>query len=388
MVFALLAVQALTSQASLTFATVAPRLAEDLGRPGQEIGYLVSITYAGAMLSSVYAAGPLARTGAMRFSQAAVLLAALGAGLAALGTLWSLAVGSFVIGLGYGMTNPAAAVLLTRVALERHRNLMFSVKQTGVPVGGVLAAVMAPPLTERFGWQAALLAVVALSVLLVAALAPLVARWDTDRRPRAPLLGPRLGGIAVIAGSLPLRWLALATFCFAAIQLCLLSFTPTLLHIEGGMSLIEAGSLFIAVHLAGTAGRIFWGVVADRWMGGLAVLVAVGLLMALASLLLAAYEAGWPLSLLLAVLALYGMTAVGWNGVFNSEVARRAPDGRVADATGGILFFAFTGVLLGPAAFALLYGWLGAYTATFGSLAAIAVIGALAVLRIARAASR
>lgn len=381
-VFAMLAVQALTSQASLTFATIAPRLADALGRPGEEIGYLISVTYAGAMMSSVYASGPLARLGPVRFSQWSVLFAAAGALLAMAGQIWTVVLGSFVIGVGYGMTNPAAALLLTRVALERHRNLMFSVKQTGVPVGGILAALIAPGLTELWGWQAALAAVVAMGLLLVALLQPLSRTWDRERRPDAPLFGRRLGGIATVARSSPLRWLALATFCFAGIQLCLLSFTTTLLAAEGGMSLPAAAGLFITVHVAGTAGRIFWGVVADRWFGGLTVLIAVGVLMAVSAVLLAFYDAAWPAVLTGLVLGLFGMTAVGWNGVFNAEVARRAPDGRVADATGGILFFAFSGVLLGPAGFALLYGQIGSYALTFGTLSVVGAVGALAVLRL------
>ena len=46
-------------------------------------------------------------------------------------------------------------------------NLMFSLKQTGVPIGGVLSGVIVPPLTLYAGWQAAF----AVCAVLIAALA-------------------------------------------------------------------------------------------------------------------------------------------------------------------------------------------------------------------------
>ena len=46
------------------------------------------------------------------------------------------------------------------------------------------------------------------------------------------------------------------------------------------------------------------------------------------------------------------MTASGWNGVFLSELARLAPEGRVGEATGAVLMFGFAGLVLGPLAMA------------------------------------
>jgi hypothetical protein len=60
---------------------------------------------------------------------------------------------------------------------------------------------------------------------------------------------------------------------------------------------------------------------------------------------------------------LYGATAVGWNGVFLAEVARLAPDGRVAYLTGGTQFFTFAGVLIGPP----LFGAIASATGTYGA---------------------
>ena len=53
--------------------------------------------------------------------------------------------------------------------------------------------------------------------------------------------------------------------------------------------------------------------------------------------------------LLLAVIGLFGASAVGWDGVYLAEVARQAPPSQASVVTGGTLFITFRGVVLGPA---------------------------------------
>ena len=99
---------------------------------------------------------------------------------------------------------------------------------------------------------------------------------------------------------------------------------------------------------AGALGRVLWGAVTDHVFEPRMVLAALGLVMALCAFAVALFTADWPPVAVFAVCVLYGATAVGWNGVFLAEVARLAPEGRVAIVTGGTQFFTFAGVLIGP----------------------------------------
>ncbi|MCQ4313022.1 hypothetical protein NAV33_14090, partial [Pseudomonas stutzeri] len=66
-----------------------------------------------------------------------------------------------------------------------------------------------------------------------------------------------------------------------------------------------------------------------------------------------------------------GATAIGWNGVYLSEVARLAPPGTAGLYTGGTLFFTYFGVVAGPPLFALIAeasGSLASGYAVFGVL--------------------
>ena len=47
-----------------------------------------------------------------------------------------------------------------------------------------------------------------------------------------------------------------------------------------------------------------------------------------------------------------GFNAFGWNGVMLSQIATLAPSGRVADATGGMQFVMFGGIVVFPASVA------------------------------------
>ena len=52
--------------------------------------------------------------------------------------------------------------ILAQVAPPRRRGLIFSIKQSAVPAGGLLAGVLLPPLAEAAGWPVAILCALAL----------------------------------------------------------------------------------------------------------------------------------------------------------------------------------------------------------------------------------
>ncbi len=108
-------VQAVVTMGAVVPATVAPELARSLDVPTALIGVQVSLAYSGAVAVSFVTGRLVRRWGAVRTSQAACALTAAGAVLIAASTLVTLAIGSLVIGIAYGLTNPAASHLLTRL---------------------------------------------------------------------------------------------------------------------------------------------------------------------------------------------------------------------------------------------------------------------------------
>ncbi len=373
-------VQALATFTVLALPTLATKAAPAFGVGPEAAGYQISVIYlAAACMSSM--AGLFVR----RYGAACVSLLALGCsgiGLLGLvtGNLICAVLGSLLLGAAYGLTNPAASHLLLRYAPRQHQNLIFALKQTGVPFGAMLAAFLLPALEKKFGWQPALLSgsglVAALSVFLWLARD----RLDGDRDPQARMTGGMLQGVRVVAANPVLRSLAIMGLTYASFQFCLFTFLITMLVQDFGWSLVEAGGMAMLLQVGGATGRIAWSVLADRLGQGLWVLFVIGLASTFCAGLLALSGPAWPIPALTAVLVGFGFCLVGWNGLWMAEIARTGGPAEVGLATGGVLVFTYVGVMAGPAAFALLYRVFGSYTLTFGAFGLMSLIGAAALL--------
>ena len=368
-------VQALATMCTMIPAAIAPEMAQALGVPASLIGFQVSLVYLGAMATSVIGGLGVRWLGAIRTSQWALGFAGAGVLLAAAPSLVGLAVGSVLIGFGYGLTNPAGAHLLMRISKPENRNLIFSVKQTGVPLGGIAAGLAAAPLALAFGWQWALLAGGAATLAFLAMIQPLRRAWDEDRDPSVSLLRDPMGDFRLVWRHPVLRRMSMASFCFSAVQVSLTTFAVTMLVEDIHFGLVQAGVVLSVVLVAGGSGRLFWGWIADRVGDANRVLLGVALIAASAGLMTVFLDAGTGRTVLYGVLCLFGLSAIGWNGVFLAEIARLAPSGRIGSATGGALVPTYAGVLVGPASFAGIYWLAGQYTLTFGVFALVSLIG-------------
>jgi hypothetical protein len=109
-------------------------------------------------------------------------------------------------------------------------------------------------------------------------------------------------------------------------------------------------------------------------------LAVLGLLMAGASYAASRFSPDWPLAAIVGVAGVFGASAIGWNGVYLAEVARRAPAGQVGVATGGTQFFTFLGALSGPPLFAASVSATGGYGGGFAAFAAPPLAVALLLL--------
>jgi MFS family permease len=362
---------------------MAPVATRELGVSPAAVGYYIAIAYAGSMLGSAGAGGWVARFGPIRVSQVALALCLAGLALAA--SAWGplLLLGAFVCGLGYGPTNPASAVILVRAAPPSMFSLVFSIKQTGVPGGGVLAGALVPVLVLAIGWQGAALAIGAACLALAVLIAPVRARYDVGLVRDAPV-SPRtvLDTVALVMRHARLREMCATSFVYAGVQITLVTYLVTFLVDGFATSLVLAGAIMAVAQVASVLGRLLWGVLADRAVSRRAMLGLLGLGMGASAMATLAASPDWPVWLLFAFASAFGATAVGWNGVFLAEVARIAPPGKVSQATGGCLFFTFLGVVLTPLVFNALLALGAGYPSAYALLGVPGLaVGARLLLR-------
>jgi len=363
--------QAAASAATIAPAVAAPALLVRLGVGPVALGLYIAALYITAMLSSQLGVALVKRWGPIRTSQVALVLSAAGVALLGVPHLAAALAGALLLGAGYGPVTPASSEILARTTPPERYAMVFSVKQTGVPVGGVVAGLVVPGLTESAGPAWALLAIAALCLVGAASGEWLRAALDRGRDAVAPLpsLARVLAPVKFVAAHPVLATLAACSLVFSAVQVCVTSYTVTFLTHDLRWSLVAAGSALAVAQVAGVVGRIVWGVVADRSGDARRVLLALAVAMALCGIGAAALAPSSAPAAVIALLAVYGATAIGWNGVFLGTIARVVPIADAAQATSGSLFFTYFGVVIGPPLFGLIASWRGGLGLAFALLA-------------------
>ncbi|MES2510440.1 MAG: MFS transporter [Pseudomonadota bacterium] len=365
-----LAIQAIASMAVLSPPVVAPVIAAALGISPVFAGIYIGVVYIGAMTGSLAAGGAVQRWGPVRVSQGGLVLCGLGLAMFCSGWLPLMAAGALLMGFGYGPITPASSHLLARSTPPHRMSLIFSIKQTGVPLGGILAGAIVPGLMFVIGWRWGIAAVAIACVLCALLAQPLRARLDAQRDAASVLdLGKLAEPARMVSGHANLRALAICSFFLSASQLCLTTYAVVYLHTELGFGLVAAGLALSVSQMAGVIGRVVWGHIADSGFGALRTLAMLALGVVLCSLGTALLRPDTPMAVVLILLTAFGATAIGWNGVFLAEVARQAPPGFASLATGGVSAFTFFGVVVGPPIFALLASTAGTYRAGYLALA-------------------
>ncbi|HJQ60613.1 MAG TPA: MFS transporter [Vineibacter sp.] len=391
-VASMLAVQIVSSIAVQSIPVLAPVAAPAFGVSRDDIGYFMALVYGAAILSSSAGGLMAARFGAVRVCQGALLLSGLATALFGAGSVWLLIPAALIMGFGMGPPTPSSSQVLARLTPAHLASVTFSLKQTGVQLGNMMAGLTVPALIALAGWQGATWAIAALCLALALAIEPLRPLLDVEQggSARGALTALRriFAPVRRVWGRRDWRVLALASFVFTAMQVTFGTFLVVYLVHRLDRDLATAGLILSIGQFAGAAARILWGAVADR--SGRPTLTLAGLAagMALGAAGLALLDGGWPFVAMAAASVLYGVTAIGWGGVFFAELARRAPAGEVATLTGGAQFFTFSGALVVPPIFSLMLALFGSYALNFALLAGACGLCGLALLPLARGERR
>lgn len=377
-----LAVQTLCTMAAYSMSVAAPEVAAELNIPGSTVGFYISMVYGFGMISAIASPGFIHRFGPIRINQYCLLTAMASLLVAALGgTVALIAFSAFVIGTGYGATAPASSYILARRTPPGVVNLVFAIRQTGVPLGGVMAGIVVPPLLLAIGWRGALLAELIPMALLLVLLHFLRREYDSDRDPNRPLFpGGPLRPLRLIVEVPELRLLSAMSFVYSGAQLCFGAFMVVYLTERAGFPLVSAGLGLAVYQVAAVASRVVLGWVADRWISPRVLLGVQGVVMAAAAVVTGFFGPDWPLLAILAVCAVAGSTASGFTGLAYAEYARIGGAARAAEVTSVGAFSMFLGVMVMPSLFSVIVGATGSYAAAFDAVAVVAVLCGAALL--------
>ena len=376
--------QTLATTAAFSVPAVAPAIARDLHLPGALIGFFPALVYGVGIISSLYSPSFILRFGAVRVIQAVMAAVCVMLGVCALGTAGSIAAGAALLGLAYGSTAPASAHLLVPRTPQRVYNLVMSIRQAGLPLAGILAGVMMPPMTLAFGWRVALAAQIPTSLALLVALEFVRRKWDVGLRPGYPLfVGALAQPLRLLRQNADIKRLTIMSFVFTGAQLCFISFMTVHLTQSAGFDLVTAGWTLAAYQGAALVSRPLLGWVADKYVSPMRLLAALGFLMCASAAVSALFTAAWPGLAIVVVCLAAGFSASGFTGLAYAEFARLGGAART-EATGLGSAAMFAGVLVLPPLFGLTATATHAFVLPYAALAAATFAASVMVWRGAR----
>ncbi len=240
--------------------------------------------------------------------------------------------------------------------------LVFSIKQTAVPAGLLLAGILGPHITEWLSWRWTMV----LSGLACAGftlmLQPLRPRFDDDRIPTRTFRLSDFGTtLASVLGKPSLRALSFACLAFNGMQTVMTAYFVVYLTTIG-YTPVAAGFVFSVAVSVAVPGRIVWGWLGSTYVHPRMMMAALAFGMFASATLLSLSGPAWPVLLVGLVASMLSATALSWHGILLAETARGAPEDMRGGVTGGVLSFGQLGALSLP----LLYSGLLDATGSYG----------------------
>lgn len=379
---AALLVQICISTVVLGLPALVPFIQADLGLSHGQVGAFASAINLGTMLTL-----PLAGLAVDRFGERAVLVAGgIAVGFLAMSVgiprgFWLPLLLLVLVGVGAATPTPAGSKAIMGWFPLRQRAMAMGIRQTGIPVGGALAALMLPPLAIVWGWRSSLLlaGILAIGAALVVRVAYRAAEGP-EPAPGAP--PERAAGARGGLMNRSILFVSLSGAVLGLAQFCLLTYLVLYLRDRWGVPVAVGEMLLLLSNLGGGAGRIGWGIVSDRWFHGSRkhALLLVTLLAAAMSFTLSALPPGSPLVLVAVAAFLFGGTGLGWNGLYVTLVSELSEPGRHGATLGNSMLITYLGIVGAPPLFGLLIDRTHSYQLAWLLLAAVLVFSGLLLL--------
>ncbi len=347
--------QAAASAYVLGLAAIGPALRAGYGLSLPGLGLLLAASTAGLLLTVIAWGRASDRLGERAVMAAGLVVAAAALAIAPL-MRRPVPLGLVLVLAGAGAASVNAAsgrAVLTWFGPAR-RGLAMGVRQTAVPVGAGLGAVVLPPITRAHGLAAAYLTLAAFS--LVAA----VAVWAWIREPaavpgpqpptNAPSgVPPKPAGTGAVLRDPVLVRLALGSALLVIPQFVIVAFSVELLHERGGLSPGAAAVVLAVAQGTGGAGRLLAGWWSDRVGSRLQPLrlIAITVAAGFAGLAGAVFA---PVAVLVVGLVAVAGVVISWNGLAFTAAGELAPPGRAGTALGAQNSACFVSATLTPPA--------------------------------------
>lgn len=360
--------------------TLAPFLQADLNLTRAEVGLFNSAIMGGSLVA-MFAAGWVVD---IKGERSALVGGNLIVGVCCLAMLATSSFHAallvlFAAGIGGAFPTPAGSKAVMGWFSREHRGMAMGVRQTGIPLGGAIAAATLPAIALASDWRMAVVAG-GITCLVTAAMCAIGYR----NPPAAPAIAlpvhhrlPRLADYCTPAVLLLGASGALLTLG----QFTLVTYLALYLKETQGIAIAVSASLLFAAQLAGAAGRIGWGVASDRLFGKRRkpALIWANSLAAAGALSLGWLPEGTPLAVIAALVLVYAFCTLGWHGTWIALVVEIAGPERQGRTVGIAMSIMYPGIIVLPPLIGLFVDRTHSWSIAWTACAAI-LVGGVALL--------
>ena len=368
-------IQLVSSLMGTAVVSIAPEIARALKADSTFAGLYIGFLYAGACISSLCGGNFIRRYGPAHITEYALLFAAASLIFCMMPLEAVVIFSAFLLGLAKGPLMPAINTMLSRQISKGKYNILFSLKQCAGPIGMAASGLVVPYLTTHFGWRVGL-GFVAFMAIFAGVWSALIKKEQDSSfqfKDEPISLAHLADSLKLVLGSRLLTRLSVISIIYKGLQMSVLAYLVVFLA-DHKFSLIFGGLALAVSNFGAIAGRILWGAIAEKIGSSAKVLGLTGTLMGAFTIILSCVGSDWSGFVVLLVSFLLGINSLGWSGVFFAEIAQVAPEGKVAEATGGVDFFSFLGAIFVPMSFGFLGHHLGEFTTGFWIISIVTIV--------------
>ena len=288
----------------------------------------------------------------------------------------------FVAGLGSAFTTPAGTKAVLGWFPLAKRGMAMGIRQTGIPLGGALAAAILPVLATQTGWR------VAIASGGTACVVAAVVCWLVYRAPEttSTIESKTEAGKSRLS-EIPLRQVLLlgAGGGFMTIgQFALITYLAIYLKETQNIPITVSAGMLVSAQVAGVAGRILWGVWSDRYFQQRRrppVLMA-GVLSAIGSVVIGWIPEGTPVWIIGTLVFLFAFNALGWHGNWVTFIAELVGPQHQGRALGLAMTITYCGIITIPPLFGALVDYTDDWRLAWMSLAGVLLFGMILVFQV------
>ncbi|WP_158735748.1 MFS transporter [Alteribacillus sp. YIM 98480] len=375
----LLFTQVLVAFVGRSLAPLGVFIGDSLMLTNAQIGMLPAALFFGQFAVSIPSGMLVDRVGTRPLLLALSLCLALSFFFAALTSHFVLLLLFVVIGgLGYGAMHPTSNRGILYWFERRSRGTAMGIKQMGVTVGSALASLLLVPLSAAYGWRPVFIG--AAILLSAAGIISFLRYRDAKATLKTPgakkentwktllRMGKNKAVLLVSIGAVGLSGAQMIVNTYIII------YTTQVI----GLSVALAAILLVISEIAGSIGRVAWGVVSDRLFKGnrFILLSVIAIISSASAVIMALLPPGTSFTFVAVLAFMFGLCVAGFNGLWMNAATELVPLKQAGLASGFSISLGSWGVIIGPPLFGFITDMTGTFTAGWYALAVVLVITA------------